>query len=137
MEDKISNEQRSESASSNTNTTTGIVGVPTQVYQVPVVEIHEDSDGGEKPYPNMDAEYDVTAQNVGTEISIVAKTINKEEGGETEEDKRYPSRKIHKIAIYEPIFQGKCYEDGSIVLVFEDTLESLLLNMTIMKKYAH
>ena len=45
MADELSDTQREESDASNTNTSNGITEVPTNIYEVPLVDIDEDSDG--------------------------------------------------------------------------------------------
>ena len=45
VEDELNDTQRGASDESNTNMTTGITGVYTQLYEVPLVDIDEDISG--------------------------------------------------------------------------------------------
>ena len=110
--------------------TTCITGVPTQVDEVPELEICEHISWDEEPEPKMDVYNKETAQNVDTEVSVVVKTVDEE----TEEYRIYPSIQIHQNARYEPTFQGKWYECGAMILNFEDTLGYTMTKLEYVEK---
>ena len=75
MADELSDTQREESDASNTNTSNGITEATTNIYEVPLVDIDEDSDGQEEPNPIED---EGTTPNVETEGAVVVKTADEE-----------------------------------------------------------
>ena len=75
----------------------------------------------------MDVEEKGTTQNVDTKGTVVVETADEEEQAETEKYRIYNKIQRHQTARYEPKSKWKRYEYGAMLLNFEGTLESTII----------
>ena len=95
----MSESQREEAASRNSNITTGVIGVPTTVDEAPEVVIYEEIYSEVGPEPLGD---EVNAHDIDRNKTVMVETVDEEEEVETSVKRRYPNRKRHKTTRYEP-----------------------------------